>query len=129
MAFTLETVKDYGGIGSDTEIQGEIDALNESGIYQCLTNSYGQAKADLIANNYVAGLLIAANDETQVTQERAASGASTSFKSSKYGDSGEYDNGRLARAYRDDGNGCLPIDDSQYCFGTAGKTFCPDNPQ
>lgn len=129
MPFTIDTVKDYGGVGSDTEIQGEIDTLTESGIYSCLTASYGQAKGDLIANNYVAGLLISANDESQVTQEKAASGASTSFKQSKYGDSGEYDNGRLARAYRADDNGCLPIDETQVCFGVAGKTFAADNPQ
>ena len=128
MAFTLETVKEYGGSGSDSEIQGEIDALNENGgIYSCLTSSYSQAKADLIANNYVAGLLISANGEAQVTQEKAASGASTSFKQSKYGDDMQYDNSRLARAYRADINGCLPIDESQFSFGSAGKTFEADN--
>lgn len=128
MAFTIDTVKDYGGIGSDTQIQDEIDTLKASGIYQCLTASYQQSKADLIANYYVAGLLLSTSGETQVTQEKAASGASTSFKQSKYGDDMQYDNAKLARAYNADNNGCLTIDDSQFSFGSAGKTFEADNP-
>lgn len=127
MAFTLETVKEYGGTGPDGMISGRIAAFADT--YACLTSSYPQDVADDIANSYVAGSLQSSTGETQVTQERAASGASTSFKSSKYGDDMQYDNALTAWAYKQDAAGCLPIDETQFSFGTAGKTFEADNPQ
>lgn len=126
MAFTLETVKDYGGTGSDGMINGRIAAFADT--YTCLTSTYSADVADDIANSYVAGSLQSSTGEMQVTQERAASGASTSFKSSKHGDSDEYDNALIAWAYKQDTAGCLPIDETQFSFGTAGKTFEADNP-
>lgn len=126
MAFTLQTVKDYGGVGSDAVIQGEIDAFAD--IYTCLTSSYSAAVADSIANLYMAGSLQSQSGYSQVTQERAASGASTSFKQDKYGMDGDYDNALLANAYKKDTVGCLPIDETQFSIGTAGKTFEADNP-
>lgn len=127
MAFTLQTVKDYGGVGSDIVIQAEIDAFADR--YTCLTSSYTQALADSIANLYLAGTLQLQSGYSQVTQERSASGASTSFKQDKYGNDGQYENSLLASAYKKDTEGCLPIDETQFSFGAAGKTFEADNPQ
>lgn len=127
MAFTLETVKEYGGTGPDGMINGRIAAFTDT--YVCLTSSYSTDVADDIANSYVAGSLQSSTGETQVTQEKAASGASTSFKQSKYGDDMQYDNALIAWAYKQDTEGCLPIDETQFSFGTAGKTFEADNPQ
>lgn len=127
MPFTIDTVKDYGGVGSDAAIQGEIDAFADT--YTCLTNSYSAAVADSIANLYMAGTLQSQAGEMQITQEKAASGASTSFKQSKYGDDGEYDNALIASAYKKDTAGCLPIDETQFSFGVSGKTFAADNQQ
>lgn len=126
MAFTLETVKEYGGTGPDGMINGRIAAFQDT--YTCLTSSYSAEIADDIANSYVAGSLQSSTGSAQVTQERAASGASTSFKSSKYGDDMQYDNALIAWAYKQDTNGCLPIDETQFSFGSAGKTFEADNP-
>lgn len=106
MAFDITSVKDYGGLGSDTLIQAKIDAFADN--YTCLTSSYSAALADDIANSYIAGQLQKAQGESQVTQRRAPNGASRSFKSTKYGDAGEYDNALLEAAYRADVNGCLP---------------------
>ncbi|HBF46195.1 MAG TPA: hypothetical protein DDW91_06845 [Shewanella frigidimarina] len=128
MAFTLETVKAYGGTGSDGMINARIAAFT-AGTYICLTSSYSADVADDIANSYVAGSLQSSVGEMQVTQEKAASGASTSFKQGKYGNDGEYDNALIAWAYKQDIAGCLPIDESQFSFGAAGKTFEADNPQ
>ena len=127
MAFTLDTVKDYGGTGSDGMINARIAAFT-TGAYTCLQSTYSSDVADDIANSYVAGSLQSSTGETQVTQEKAASGASTSFKQSKYGDDMQYDNALIAWAYKQDINGCLPIDESQFSFGSAGKTFEADNP-
>ena len=126
MAFTLETVKEYGGTGPDGMINGRIAAFADT--YACLTSSYSADVADDIANSYVAGSLQSSTGEMQVTQERAASGASTSFKQSKYGGDNQYDNALLAYAYKQDTAGCLPIDDTQFSFGSVGKTFEADNP-
>lgn len=127
MAFTIDTVKEYGGTGPDGMISARITAFT-AGAYVCLQSSYSTEIADDIANSYVAGSLQASTGETQVTQEKAASGASTSFKASKYGDDMQYDNALIAWAYKQDTAGCLPIDDSQFSFGSAGKTFEADNP-
>jgi len=127
MAFTLDTVKEYGGTGSDGMINARIAAFT-AGAYVCLQSTYSADVADDIANSYVAGSLQSSTGETQVTQEKAASGASTSFKQSKYGDDMQYDNALIAWAYKQDINGCLPIDESQFSFGSAGKTFEADNP-
>lgn len=126
MAFTLETVKDYGGTGPDGMINARIAAFADT--YTCLQSSYSADVADDIANSYVAGSLQSSNGETQVTQEKAASGASTSFKQSKYGDDMQYDNALIAWAYKQDTAGCLPVDDTQFSFGTSGKIFEADNP-
>lgn len=126
MAFTIETIKAYGGTGDDIVIQAELDAFEDT--YTCLTSSYSEAVADSIGNMYLAGSLQSQSGYAQVTQEKAASGASTSFKQDKYGADSEYDNALLASAYRKDVNGCLPIDDSQFSFGSAGKKFEADNP-
>jgi hypothetical protein len=126
MAFTIDTVKEYGGTGPDGMINGRIAAFAET--YACLTQSYSADVADDIANSYIAGSLQSSNGDMQVTQERAASGASTSFKQGKYGDMEQYDNALLAWAYKQDTAGCLPTDKTQFSFGTAGKTFEADNP-
>lgn len=127
MALTIETVKAYGGTGNDIVIQDEIDAF--ASVYACLTSSYDSAKADLIANKYIAGTLQAASGEGQVTSRKAPNGASRNFKQDKYGDSGEYDNARLKQAYEADTNFCLPVDDSYFVIGTAGTIYPADNPQ
>lgn len=126
MALTIETVKAYGGTGNDIVIQAKIDAF--ASIYTCLTSSYDSAIADDIANSYIAGTLQTVSGEGQVTSRKAPNGASRNFKQNKYGDSGEYDNGLLADAYRWDTNFCLPIDPS-YFVGTAGTIYPADNPQ
>lgn len=126
MALTIETVKAYGGTGNDIVIQAKIDAF--ATIYTCLTSSYNSALADDIANSYIAGTLQSVSGEGQVTSRKAPNGASRNFKQNKYGDSGEYDNGALADAYRWDTNFCLPIDPS-YFVGTAGTIYPADNPQ
>ncbi len=127
MPFTLETVKAYGASGNDVFIQAKIDAFADT--YTCLTTSYSTAIADDIANSYVAGTIQESGGEAQVTATKAPNGASTSFKQSKYGDSGEYANGLLANAYLNDVNYCLPIDNSAFFIGVAGSTYEADNPQ
>lgn len=127
MAFTIETVKAYGGDGNDILIQAKIDAFADT--YDCLTSSYPQAVADDIANSYIAGSLMSASGSTQVTSRKAPNGASTNYKQGRYGDSGEYDNGLLANAYLNDVNYCLPIDNSVFFIGVAGTTYDADNPQ
>ena len=127
MAFTLETVKAYGGTGNDIVIQAKIDAF--ASIYSCLTSSYDEAITDDIANSYIAGTLQSVSGEGQVTSRKAPNGASRNFKQNKYGDSGEYDNALLESAYNADTNFCLPIDDSYFLVGTAGTIYPADNPQ
>lgn len=127
MAFTLETVKAYGGAGNDIIIQAKIDAF--ASIYTCLTSSYDEAIADDIANSYLAGMLQSVSGEGQVTSRKAPNGASRNFKQNKYGDSGEYDNALLESAYNADTNYCLPVDDSYFLVGTAGTVYPADNPQ
>ena len=127
MAFTIDTVKEYGGTGTDGMINARIAAFT-AGAYVCLQASYDADIADDIANSYVAGSLQASMGETQVTQKKSASGASASFKQSKYGDDMQYDNALIAWAYKQDTAGCLPVDDSQFSFGSAGKIFEADNP-
>jgi len=127
MALTIETVKSYGGTGSDGMIQAKIDAFADT--YNCLLSSYSVALADDIANSYVAGNLQVSSGEAQVTSRKAPNGASRSFKQSKYGDSGEYDNGLIASAYKSDTNFCLPVDAGQFAIGTAGTLYPADNPQ
>ncbi len=127
MAFTLETVKAYGGTGNDIVIQAKIDAF--ASIYACLTNSYDEAIADDIANSYLAGTLQSVSGEGQVTSRKAPNGASRNFKQNKYGDSGQYDNALLESAYNSDTNFCLPVDDSYFLVGTAGTLYPADNPE
>jgi|GEM_PF-5947683 len=126
MAFTLETVKAYGGTGNDIVIQAKIDAF--ASIYTCLISSYDEAIADDIANSYIAGTLQSVSGEGQVTSRKAPNGASRNFKQNKYGDTGEYDNARLKEAYEADNKFCLPVD-SSYLVGTAGTIYPADNPQ
>jgi len=127
MALTIETVKSYGGVGPDGMIQAKIDAFTDT--YNCLLSSYSVALADDIANSYIAGSLQASSGEAQTTSRRAPNGASRAFKQLKYGDSGEYDNGLIASAYKADVNFCLPLDASQFVAGVAGTIYPADNPQ
>lgn len=127
MAFTLETVKAYGGTGNDIVIQAKIDAF--ASIYTCLISSYDEAIADDIANSYLAGMLQSVSGEGQVTSRKAPNGASRNFKQSKYGDLGQYDNALLESAYNSDSNFCLPIDSSYFLVGTAGTLYPADNPE
>ena len=126
MPFTVDTIKSYGVTSPDAVIQGEIDAFVDT--YSCLNSSYATAKADLIANKYIAGSMLAVQGG-QVTSQKAPNGASKNFKSSKYGDSGEYDHSLIKQAYLADTAGCLPVDDTEFVFGVAGTTYEADNPQ
>ena len=125
MAFDIDTVKAYGGTGSDILIQAKIDAFTDN--YTCLTSSYSAAVADDIANSYLAGQLQLSAGKTQATQKRAPNGASTSFATSKYGGDGQYGNALIEAAYLSDTNGCLPSSGG-FMIGTAGPVYEADNP-
>ena len=126
MPLTIETIKAYGATGNDIVIQAKIDAFAST--YACLSSSYDQAVADDIANSYLAGQLIAASGEGQVTSRKAPNGASRSFKSASYGDAGDFDNALIRQALNADVNGCIKPDDSVFAIGSAGTKYAADNP-
>lgn len=130
MAFDINTVKAYGGGGSDAMMQAEIDAFNES-TYPCLVASYSQLQADRIANLYMSGSLDGSEASGAVKGETSANGSSVQYDTT--GKTQSISN--LDKAYEADTAGCLPprpipeSPDDYFAFGTAGTTPTADNPQ